>query len=191
MAQIKLACLIVDNRDIDFKLIYDRHNKFLPKGTPFIRYQSNITSTIEGYNNLFTNEHFWKEFFTYDRMLVIQHDSGLLRHGIEQFYQYDYIGAPWKFQEHGGNGGLSLRNPRVMAEICSKYPRQNKSINEDVYFSNAMFQLKIGNLAPRLVCEQFSVETIYRLGTLGWHAIHKYMSEKQVNDIINQYDNVL
>jgi carboxylesterase type B len=54
-----------------------------------------------------------------------------------------------------------------------------------------MFQFKIGNLASRLVCEQFSVETIYRLGTLGWHAIHKYMSEKQVNDIINQYDNVL
>jgi len=188
---IKLACLIVDNRDIDFQPIYDRHYKHLPKGTPFIRYQSSITSTIEGYNSLLTTAHFWQEFFTYERILVFQHDSGLLRSGIEQFYPYDYVGAPWKFQEHGGNGGLSLRNPKVMAEICSRYPRQNKKENEDVYFSNAMFHHKIGNLAPRSICEQFSVETIYRLGTLGWHAIDKYMSEKQVNDIMTQYDNVL
>jgi hypothetical protein len=184
---MKLAALIVDNRDIDFQPIYRRHTNFLPKNTPVIHYKTTDTTTIAGYNKLLTNLHFWSEFTNYDRVLIFQHDSGLLRHGIEQFYSYDYIGAPWKFQQHGGNGGLSLRNPTVMKELLYLYPYHNNTINEDVYISNIMFQKNIGNLAHREACNLFSVETIFQLNTLGYHAIDKYHDPLRVKMIIEQY----
>lgn len=187
MGEVKLAALIVDNRDMDFAPIYKRHADFLPKNTPVIHYKTHETSTVHGYNKLLTDAHFWHEFINYDRVLIFQHDSGLLRGGIDVFYQYDYIGAPWQFQNHGGNGGLSLRNPQVMQDLLTRYPYRLTRANEDVYISNVMFHRKIGNLAPRSACSRFSIETIFELGTLGYHAVEKYHDPQRVKMILEQY----
>ncbi len=110
----------------------------------------------------------------------------MLRKGIEEFLEWDYIGAPWKFQEHGGNGGLSLRNPSVMFNICSVY-NYNQSIDgyEDIWFSKYVKQ--DWNLAPREECSKFSCETIYQEGTLGVHAIDRYLTPEQCQKIKTQY----
>jgi hypothetical protein len=183
---MKLLALIVDNRDIDFKPIYDRHLPHLPEGTKSIHYKPKIKS-IADYNKLFTSPKFWRKFVDYDMVLIFQHDSALLRSGIEDFYQYDYIGAPWKFQQHGGNGGLSLRNPRIMLYICNTFTYNNRE-NEDVYFSNIMHRHNVGNLAPRNECAKFAVETIYSLGTFGYHAIDKYLTKEELESVQTQYD---
>jgi hypothetical protein len=102
---------------------------------------------------------------------------------------YDYIGSPWKFCEWGGNGGLSLRTVRVMRNICMTHVWDSNSGNEDIFFSNIMHNEKIGKLAPREVCRRFACETIFELGTMGVHAVEKYLTDEQVKQINEQYGN--
>lgn len=141
-------------------------------------------NNLNDYNRLLTSTFFWDKLQQYGRVLIFQTDSKILRKGIEEFYQFDYIGSPWKFQDKGGNGGLSLRNPKIMQEIIRSVP-YNGNPYEDVWFSNNME--KFGNLAPRNICKKFSCETIFELGTWGFHAINNYMTNEQIKEIENQY----
>lgn len=156
------------------------------KGLNAIIHKVGVDINEKYYNILLTSKAFW-EALDYERVLIFQHDSGVLRKGIEEFLQWDYIGAPWKFQAHGGNGGLSIRNPKTMLEIIS-YTGYDQRVcgNEDVYFCNYMKALR-RNLAPREVCEKFSVESIFKLGTWGYHAIEKHFSKQLCNQIKTQY----
>ena len=136
-----------------------------------------------------TSTDFWQIFEEYERVLIFQSDTEPLKPIDEEFLKWDYVGAPWDFQHHGGNGGFSLRNPSVMLEIIEKYHWRGSGIDgyEDVYFCNTMHRHKIGKLAPREVCSLFSVEKIYKLGTIGYHAIDKYLTKQQCHEIKNQY----
>jgi hypothetical protein len=180
---MRYAAIIIDNRVDIAKKAIEEHKPFIPKGWQIINIVPNYKTMID-YNKLLTNPSFW-DHIEYDRVLIFQHDSGLLKSGIEEFLKWDYIGAPWKFQEHGGNGGLSIRNPRVMFNICQKF-KYNHECNEDVWFCNKMKELNM-NIAPREVCSMFSVESIYKTGTLGYHAMDKYLLKIQVETILNQY----
>lgn len=137
------------------------------------------------YNLLLTNISFWNKI-KYEKILIFQTDSGILENRIDEFLQYDYVGAPWRFQVHGGNGGLSIRSKDKMISVCEKYP-YNYALhgNEDVYFSNHL-ELVGGNLAPREVCANFSVESIFKLNTFGFHAIKKHLLTEQVEQILKQ-----
>lgn len=137
------------------------------------------------YNLILTSKTFWNILEHYQRVLIFQHDSKILREGIDEFLEFDYVGAPWKFQHKGGNGGLSLRNPRAMLKTIEKTEHRAIHGNEDVYFSNNLQ----GNLAPREVCERFSCETIFKLGTFGCHAIEKWLTPVQQEQILTQYKN--
>jgi len=178
---MRLTVVIIENR-FDIDEILNKHIPFL--SDCFIRYNPFVNSMKE-YNSLLTSKAFWEDVPD-ENVLIIQHDSALLRTGIEEFYQYDYVGAPWTFQQHGGNGGLSFRKKSAMLKVIENYP-YNGIDNEDVYFCNGLKWL-VMNLAPREVCEKFSCEAIFKLGTLGYHAIEKYLTPEQVNQIKTQYD---
>lgn len=149
------------------------------------------------YNLTLTNPKFWEPLLEYDRVLIFQYDSMILRDGIEEFVKWDYVGAPWKFQKHGGNGGLSLRCPKTMLNLCMNHEWDQRLGNEDVWFSNLMYQFQISlskfncpchyNPAPREVCEKFSVESIFQLGTFGFHAIDAWLTPEQCEQIRIQY----
>ena len=62
--------------------------------------------------------------------------------------------------------------------------------NEDVLFCNYMIQSRIGNIAPRYVCEEFACETMFKLGTIGVHAIEKWLTEEDCKQILSQYENI-
>ena len=171
----------------DFELIVfcskESEENFMDFDYNVNKYHVNIRSLYD-YNMLMTSSFFWSKLLTYNRVLIFQTDSKILREGIEEFYEYDYIGSPWLFQDHGGNGGLSLRNPKIMHEMVTKL-NYNGNPYEDVWFSNNLE--KFGNLAPREVCKKFSCETIFELGTWGYHAIQNYMTNEQIKEIENQY----
>lgn len=153
---------------------------------------------IDQYNNILTTPEFWDDHVKYDRVLIFQTDARILRAGIEEFYEWDYVGAEWKFPPWRGNGGLSLRNPKVMKHIC-EIMKYDPSVHgqEDVYFCNIIngdnrySQNFIGytmSLAPVNVCKKFSVESIFELGSLGCHAIEKYLTPEQCKEIYEQYN---
>lgn len=208
---MKLAALIIETRPLPdlVKIINEYHMQYLPPDTTLIIYHSyaneqivkanfptaifrnlgNAPMLMRDYNHFLINVTFWKALSEYDRVLIFQTDSRLLRSGIEEFYLYDYVGSPWVFQPHGFNGGLSLRNPKKMAEICERFAYSGIE-NEDVYFSNTMHKYPtLYKLAPREVGLKFGVEAVFALGSLGIHAPWKWLKISQVKEILNQYKN--
>ena len=68
-----------------------------------------------------------------------------LKNNIENFIEYDYIGAPWENSQHGyyvGNGGFSLRNKNLMIQILEQYELEN--LFEDIFFSKIITNNKLG-----------------------------------------------
>jgi len=136
-------------------------------------------------NTLMTAETFWTRFRE-DRVLVFQHDSGILRRGIEDFYEWDYIGAPFgPAQPFVGNGGFSLRNPAAMAHICREF-HYSPHLPEDTFFPIGCRMLGY-KLATVDAAMKFSCEIHFLLGTFGYHAIDRYLPAEQVRQIKTQY----
>jgi hypothetical protein len=159
--------------------------------TEIIILENDINSLLD-YNKLMTSLDFWKKL-NCDKVLIFQSDSGLLRSGIEEFEEYDWVGDPWpdsgwskgKPWLDGSNGGLSLVTVNKMIECIEKYPWNG--LNEDAYFSLLISQ--VGGKTSREMNYKFSVESEYKLGTLGYHAIDKWLTKDQVMEIKNQYIN--
>ena len=62
-----------------------------------------------------------------DRVLVFQEDSVPCSHSLQNitdFFDYDYIGAPWSWYPYVGNGGLSLRNRTALIRLL----KENKEV---------------------------------------------------------------
>ena len=60
-----------------------------------------------------------------DRILAFQLDSTPCSgadHNISDFFDYDYLGAPWPYYDFGGNGGLSLRNRTALIRLINENP---------------------------------------------------------------------
>lgn len=185
------CAIIIDDREAIAKEAIERHRPFLPSKTDIFHikppYEGGIYSlkSAREYNSVLTNPAFWSGC-RYDRVLIFQHDSGLLREGIEEYLEYDFIGAPIKHMPGYMNGGLSIRNPKLMLEICKDNP-YNGQINEDCYFVENLRKMS-AKLPDLKTAKMFSVETIFGLGSLGYHAMDKYLTNTQVNQILNQYD---
>lgn len=195
---MKYGAIIIETRIIpEIREIIDSHMQYLP--FDLVVYCSHFNehlfkgltsiiiphiNSLNDVNRLMTNPLFW-EGVPFDKVLNFQSDSRILRPGIEEFYEWDWVGAPWKFQDHGGNGGLSWRNVEAMENICKLVPYSPSYGYEDVYFCNAMKNSDY-KLAPRDVCKKFSCETIFELGTLGCHAIENYFPDR-AHEIYNQY----
>jgi len=125
----------------------------------------NITK-IE-YNNLLKSPDFWKRVKG-DKVLIFQSDAILLREGIEEFLEYDYIGAPWlkpKENNYVGNGGLSLRTKDVMLKIAEEHTDDNDP-QEDIFYIK---YLNGYNVADVKTAMKFSVEDVYFPNPLGLH----------------------
>ena len=179
----KLAVILVENRKQLIANALHNHMPFIPNGAAF--YHNRDVNSFEDYNELMTSRRFW-ESIAEENILVIQHDSALLRHGIEKFYEWDYIGAAWNFEPYVGNGGLSFRHKSAMLKIIDNLPYKGDP-DEDIYFANGC-KLLVLKLAPVEEANKFSCETQFHLGTLGYHAIEYYLTPDQVNQIKTQYD---
>ena len=200
----ELAAVIVDTRRLSLYQVITEHLFYLPKYTKLYIFSSEDNrhlqemlncefhvvevNDIRGYNKLLKSKNFWNKIKE-ENVLIFQEDSRLLREGIEDFYEYDYIGATWDFYPFVGNGGLSFRHKSAMLKVLEICNPEN-DINEDVYFSWGCNVLKL-NLAPVNVANKFSCETQFHLGTLGYHAIEKYLPLEQVNEIKNQYESII
>lgn len=182
---MSLAAVIVENRSsIDIVSICNNHLKFLPSSTNLYIFNKDPINSIPDYINLLLSESFWNRVKE-ENILIFQHDSALLRSGIEEFYKYDYIGARFGVKPYVGNGGLSFRHKSAMLKVIKDYKPRFKC-NEDLFFSMGCKELGL-NLATPEMADTFSIESHFKLGSLGYHAIDKYLSKEQVNIIRNQY----
>jgi hypothetical protein len=186
---MRKAALIVDNRVTpNTSEIINLHMAFLP-GWNLLWFSEHKINDGNDYNKILTDYKFWSEL-DYDKVLIFQHDSMLLKEIPESMLKYDYVGAPWKKSapwarkdRAGGNGGLSIRDVNAHRMLLSHTHWNSRYGNEDVFFSN-----KLHNVAPFDVCSKFSVETEFKLGTVGYHAIDKHLTKDECNQIKTQYE---
>ena len=157
-------------------------------------------SQIE-YSNLLKRPDFW-DLIPTPRPLVFQTDCMLLRSGLEDFYEWDYIGAPWNdfhVPSGVGNGGLSLRTVSVMRAIAERYATSSpESELEDVFYAR-MLHLHgrdpdiNGRLATRQAAHDFCAEWRLRdmpiaAAPLGLHQAWRSHPRAQVEAWFRQAD---
>ena len=148
--------------------------------------------TVNIYNNLLFTKDFWNNLVG-EKLLLYQEDSIIFHSEIEAFMKYDYIGAPWLYENNDniyqvGNGGFSLRSKSKMIEVINKIDVNKLQLNnctldvmkisklencpEDVYFSKSMIDYHLGEVADRYNASLFSSEQIYYKESLGGHNFH-------------------
>ena len=164
---------------------------------------------INVYNWLLTSTDLWDNLSVFDKCLIIQDDGVILRKGIENFIEYDYVGAPWAhapgneyLKEHVnpqmvGNGGLSLRSPKLMHEIVKEFQKEKKTlffhninnIPEDVYFAKYC-QQKQGKIPSAEVASFFSSEEIINDASLGFHKVWAYHHPNKTKEFFDKIINL-
>lgn len=153
---------------------------------------------INDYNNLLLSEIFWDKINA-EHILIFQGDSLLLKYGINDYLDYDYVGAPWPHDSPTvvGNGGLSLRKKSAIKKVLNGYnisqapywlkPDFLENVPEDVYFSYGMTYL--GCKVPSSEeARKFSVESIFYEDPVGMHQVwHSTEYWKQIitNSVFN------
>jgi hypothetical protein len=170
--------------------------------TDFINSSPHLKEVLN-YCMFMTQSQFWRTFLEYEKILTFQLDTLIFKDNIEDFMEWDYIGAPCYNFYNGQtiqNGGLSLRNPRTMEYICryhgwesdledliqlGKYSTAN-FFAEDIFFCLRMIKYGIGNYATLEASKRFSVESKLEWGTFGGHRLEVYHPLETVNKLKNQ-----
>ena len=128
-------------------------------------------------SELLTRPWFWNQLAPATHVLLFQADSILCSnspHKVEDYLEYDFIGAPIDPQYgHGYNGGLSLRNRTKMLEIIDSFDWNETRKFEDQWFYEKL-QVMPSNLPPPDVACTFSVETMWYPTPLGVHQIERW-----------------
>ena len=141
------------------------------------------------YSDFLSSLEFWNLIFG-EKILLYQEDSIIFKSNINDFINWDYIGAPWPIEQNDnfkcvGNGGFSLRTKQCMIDVINKISIKDTKFNsdtinymnscnmvigpEDVYFSLNMINYNIGKVADWNVASLFSTERIYNQNSLGGH----------------------
>lgn len=164
--------------------------------------------TQNEYSNLLCTTDFW-ELFIGEKILIYQEDSCIFKQNIEEFIQWDFIGAPFTKKGNNtpnkvGNGGFSLRTRKIMldvinkikledTEICSSTLDYMKSVGlkdcpEDIYFCKNMLQFNIGKVAEWNAAFDFSTELVYNPNSLGGHCfwLRDQNWKQRVLDLIDE-----
>jgi hypothetical protein len=162
---------IVNNINRDIKIIKTEHENM----------------NQNNYNNMLLTPEFWSLFYG-EKLLIYQEDTFIFDTNINNFIDYDYVGAPWpkdlEINEYNvGNGGFSLRTKSIMIKILNNncnpqlsqfvinYKKKHNldKCPEDVFFTTSMIQYKIGILSDYEIAKTFSVETIDNSHCVGGH----------------------
>lgn len=137
------------------------------------------------YSALLKMPTFWEKFKNWSHILIYQTDALIMRKIDDFYFDYDYIGAPWKNHDkkwakyYGGNGGFSLRNVNKMIECCEPFRNiKHKDIcqrNEDGYFCNINMKYPQDKNSH----ESFAVETIFAINPIGCHQVYRYLNSSE------------
>lgn len=157
---------------------------------------------IDIYNEILKSSDFWKSL-SGDKCLIIQDDGVVIRPGTEDFFQWDYVGAPWADipsndyiktkinSDLVGNGGLSLRTRSRMIEMTEKFEKDKrllfyKNINvvpEDVYFAKCLKASSDIKLPTTEDAVKFASEQLCFMYSCGFHKLWGYHS----CNVVQQY----
>lgn len=182
------------------------------------RINRNIHVIKTDYDNLMPSEYslflssteFWNLFYG-EKILIYQEDTCIFKSNIDEFLEWDYIGAPFLKKQNDtpnlvGNGGLSLRSKSTMLKVIDtinifeteynsstkQYMTNSRSTvpPEDVYFSKNIQEKGLGKVADWDTAYKFSSESIVNENSFGGHGIwcRDYnVLNKMMNKIVKSF----
>jgi hypothetical protein len=124
---------------------------------------------------MFTDIHLYRDLVApAEHLLIFQPDSIFCASApktINDFLEYDWIGAPWsKTAQYGGNGGLSLRRVSKIVNVLEKESRRHgDGALEDLWLSQRLARLPGAKMAIANISKTFSVESVWDDAPLGYH----------------------
>ena len=160
---------------------------------------------IELYNDFMKDTKTWESLHKYEKCLVIQDDSAIIKRGLEDsvfMNSCDYVGPVWADEEYNseikskcghlcGNGGLSLRTIQIMKNITSTFKdfknelfnKNLQPIPEDVFF--AKYVKKVGVIMLNdSINKKFGCEQVKCMEAFGYHKVWCYNSIEFVNEFL-------
>lgn len=147
------------------------------------------------------SQEFWNKI-PEENILIFQTDVMMFRESIEEFMQYDFIGANFfdpnsvSLHNGGNNGGFSFRHRSAMLECLQKVSPQHveqylkshgkhikPALMEDVYFTSACEILgkKMSTIEER---KRFSIEDATKEQYLAPLGCHRFSSDQLCHVII-------
>jgi hypothetical protein len=114
---------------------------------------------------------FWQQLRE-SKILIFQSDTLVCSRNIDEFKEYDYIGAPCGTDgaDFVINGGLSLRTRDKMTECIRSQPPDETA--EDIFFSRGLRRLGAKLPSFDTAC-RFAVESVYIAHPFGVHGTDK------------------
>ncbi|APA08349.1 hypothetical protein SS1G_13279 [Sclerotinia sclerotiorum 1980 UF-70] len=157
--------------------------------------QWNVSSR-ESISQMFTDPELYKSLSPAEHLLIFQPDSIFCTKApttLNDFIQYDYIGAPWSAKStHGGNGGLSLRRVSSILRVLENERRKpGDGALEDLWLSNALNRLEGSKMANAEVSKTFSVESVWDDAPLGYHIGWLGVHHEQIWDKPNYVSHIM
>jgi len=178
---IRNAMFILPKNEWNLHIVTSKNNKeyiesLFPNWDITVSYLQADNLTIDEYNKLLMNEEFWLNI-NEENILIFQTDVLLFNKNIDDFIEYDFIGANFYDPNHislkngGNNGGFSFRHKSAMLDCVRNlkeidikiyFDKNNKAITynvipEDIFFSSAC-EILNKKLCPVDERKKFSIE---------------------------------
>jgi hypothetical protein len=160
---------------------------------------------VNDFSDLIGHPFFWREICRTDRVLLSQTDAWICDnslHNIEEFFPYDYVGAPWlshlmsrpqtnSKRKLVGNCGLCLCKRKAMVKVTTENSYENfKSLTKtqevDVFFAENMT-----NVCPYWLAKRFAVENVWYSRPFGVHKPFQLKCEKKLKKLEKHCTGVL
>ena len=120
----------------------------------------------------------YDNFSNFSNILIYQTDALIYRKIPDCYFEYDYIGSPWKLDNQcakypAGNGGFSLRNIKKVQKACSmfkntKFEKIHRG-NEDIFYCSQS-DFKYPKFNSKLH-KAFAIERVFYPTPVGSHQI--------------------
>lgn len=155
--------------------------------------------SIWDYCRMMASVEFWDLFQKSDRVLMFQTDTGVRKNSVLRYLEYSYIGAPWggppkQLSSDGicvGNGGLSLRDPKLMKHICEVHPYNDQYLKiEDVYFSRHVAHATNAACPTVDVAAGFSMEHVTHQDPMCFHQVYLWHPRNVLDPLLDNCDPV-
>lgn len=113
------------------------------------------------YSDLLQTTEFWN-LFDSEKIFLYQEDSMIFKNNIEDFLEFDWIGAPFyytinKEDKLGCNGGCCLRTRDIMLKCLEN---EKPYFPEDIYYCETIQKYNFGKLPKYDIAIQFGEENI-------------------------------
>ena len=108
------------------------------------------------YSNLLQTKEFWNLFHS-EKIFLYQEDTLVFKDNIEDFIEFDFIGAPWNKKNLGYNGGCCLRTRDIMLKCLEK---EKPYFPEDKYYCKTIQKHNLGKLPEYNIAIQFGEENV-------------------------------